>query len=72
MCIVPIVTWLITLTLYVAHMCIHFPCKSIKYWHICSIWGIFVSSTYLAIKLEACIAFGCVTYICNVVVMILQ
>ena len=66
-CTVPIVTGLIEATSYVAHMCRHLPYKSIKYLaYMPNLVGIFVSSTYLAVIWEVCIAVGCVlTHMCK-------
>ena len=43
------------------YMCIHLPYKSVKYLaYMPKLVGIFMSSTYLAITLEVCIAVCCV------------
>ena len=62
MCTVPIVTWLIVVTSYVAHICVYIFHISIRYLacmaYMPYLWGIFVSGTYLAITREVYIAVG--------------
>ena len=59
-CTVSIVTWLIAVISYVAHMCIHLSYKSIKFMVYIPNLRIFVSSTYFPITLKVCIAVGSV------------
>ena len=63
MCTMLTVAWLIALTSYVAHMCIHLPCKPIKYLayltYMAILVGIFVSGSHSAVACEVCIAGSC-------------
>ena len=62
MCTVPLVTWLIAVTAYVAHVCIHVQYEAIRYLaymvYVSNLVCTFVSGTYWAITCEVCIVVG--------------
>ena len=64
MCTILLVTWLMAVSSYEAHMCMHLSYKPIKYLphmaYVPNLLGIFVFGTYMVITSEVEVAIGCI------------